>query len=137
MFVDTGDVIVKSPRIRSAVSNGTRLLVGVDGRSALARRFRDLITELTAEAGGREGLSAAECSGIRQAAAMMLRVEQVQAAIVRGEPVDNDELIRASGELRRLLGALRKRAPAKPQTLQDYLRERAQKPAGAAGEPGA
>ena len=122
MFVDTGEVIVKSPRIRSAVSNGTRLLVGVDGRSALARRFRDLIAELTAEAGGREGLSAAECSAIRQAAAMMLRAEQVQAAIVKGEFVDNDELIRLSGEARRVLAALRKRADAKPHIpLRDRL----------------
>lgn len=114
MFDNTAAVVARPARIRSAVSNGTRLLAGVDGRSATARRFRDLVAELTAEVGGADDLSAAERSAIRQAAALMLRIEQVQALIVRGEPVDNDVLIRLSGESRRLLAGLRKRAPQSP-----------------------
>jgi hypothetical protein len=113
--------------IRSKVSNGTRLLAGVDGRSSTARRFRDLIAELTAEAGGAEGLSAAERGAIRQGAAIMLRAEQVQGQIVRGEPVDNDTLIRLSGEARRVLAGVRKRnaEQSSKRTLADYAREKA------------
>jgi hypothetical protein len=36
---------------RSRVSNGTKMLVGVDGRRSSARRFRDLIDTFSAELG--------------------------------------------------------------------------------------
>ena len=120
----------RSPTTRAKVTNGTRLLAGVDGRSATARRFRDLIAELTPGGGG-EGLAAAERSAIRQAAAMMLRAEQLQAEIVRGEAVDADTLIRLSSEARRILATVRKRArpPATP-TPTEYLTRRAAERAG-------
>lgn len=138
MFSDTSTSDNRSPHIRSAVTNGKRLLAGVDGRSATARRFRDLIAELTIEAGGGEGLSAAQRSAIRQAAAILLRAEQVQADIVKGEPVDNDVLIRLSGEARRVLAGLRKRAPSPPGSLlQNHLRNRERKPAGELSEASA
>ena len=37
---------------RSAVTNGSKLLVGIDGRSPTARRFRDLVEAYSAEIGG-------------------------------------------------------------------------------------
>lgn len=122
----------RSPTTRAKVTNGTQLLAGVDGRSATARRFRDLIAELTPEAGGGEGLSAAECSSIRQAAAMMLRAEQLQAGIVRGEAVDADTLIRLSSEARRILASVRKRVrpAAAPPSPAEYLTRRAAERAG-------
>jgi hypothetical protein len=51
-------------------------------------------------------LSESESSLVRQAAAMTLRAEQLQAAIVRGEAVDDDLLVRISGTGKRLLGAI-------------------------------
>jgi hypothetical protein len=44
---------------------------------------------------------------IRQAAGLTLRTEQMQAAIVRGEAVDNDQLIRLSSTAKRVLEAIR------------------------------
>ena len=41
---------------------------------------------------------------------MMLRAEQLQAEIVRGEAVDADTLIRLSSEARRMFATVRKRA---------------------------
>jgi hypothetical protein len=121
--------------IRSAVSNGTRLLAGVDGRLSTARRFRDLIAELTAEAGDAEGLSAAERSAIRQAATIMLRAEQLQSAIVKGEAVDSDTLIRLSSEARRVLAGLRRRVRTpKTPTFREMLTSRAARHGGAALE---
>lgn len=112
---------------RSRVSNGTRLLDGIDGRSASARRFKDLIAGLARdEFGGAENLSIAELSLLRQAAALMLSAEQMQAAVVRGEAMHADELVRVSSESRRVLDAMRRSTRAvprepQPETLKDYL----------------
>jgi hypothetical protein len=92
---------------RSAVTNGSRLLEGIDGRSPAARRYRDLIHLYESEVGGE--LTEIERGLIKQAAALSLRSEQLQGAVVRGEDVDNDTLIRLSGEARRILASLRKR----------------------------
>lgn len=120
---------------RSAVSNRSRILDGVDGRSAAARRFRDICRGYEAEAGG--SVTEVERDLIRQAAGLTLRAEQLQAAIVRGEPVNNDELIRLSSTAKRLLEAIRakaaKRKPAAP-TLQEHLAKRAAERAGAVAE---
>jgi hypothetical protein len=114
---------------RSAVSNGKQLhsnAVPVDGRSHHARRFRDLVDAYTTEIGGT--LTESESGLVRQAAALALRCEQLQAAIVRGEAVDDDLLVRISGTARRLLSAISSkgadRKPGAP-TLQDYLAARA------------
>jgi hypothetical protein len=92
---------------RSAITNGKQLhsnAVPIDGRSHGARRFRDLVEAYTAEIGGT--LTESESGLVRQAAALALRCEQLQAAIVRGEPVDDDLLVRISGTAKRLLGAI-------------------------------
>jgi hypothetical protein len=108
---------------RSAVTNGSKLLVGIDGRSPGARRFRDLIQLYEAEIGG--ALTEVERGLIKQAAALTLRTEQLQAAIVEGRDVNSDEIIRLSSEHRRLLSSLRsnagKREPQGPDLLRDYL----------------
>lgn len=125
----------RSPAVRSAVTNGSKALAGVDGRSATARRYRDLIADFANELGGTNQLTTAEQGLLRQAATLTLRAEQLAAAVVRGEAVDGDELIRLSGEARRILTSLRKRAGASPTThipLRDQLA--AEAAAEAAGE---
>lgn len=92
---------------RSAVTNGSKLLEGIDGRSPAARRYRDLVHLYESEIGGE--LTELERGLIKQAAALSLRSEQLQGAVVRGEAVDSDTLIRLSGEARRILTSLRKR----------------------------
>ncbi len=96
---------------RSAVSNGTRLLAGVDGRSATARRFRDLHADLLRDLGGAPALTTMQRGLVRQAAALQLQAEQLQAAVVRGDTVDSKDLIRVSGEASRILTGLAKRSP--------------------------
>lgn len=97
-------VIASLSKGRSKISNGTRLLANVDGRSAYARRFRDLVVAFEAEVGGT--LTELERGLVRQAAAVSLKAELMQEALVRGEPVDDDALIRLSGEARRILTSL-------------------------------
>jgi hypothetical protein len=103
---------------RSAVTNGSQLLGGVDMRSATARRFRDLVTELAREHGGE--LSVVELGLIRSAAALTVKAEELQAGIVRGDAVDVDELVRLSSEARRVLQSLRKRAPAAATSTESF-----------------
>jgi hypothetical protein len=135
MFADNGAHASTSPHARSAISNGKRLHEGVDGRSTSARRFRDLVNDLTAEllvglpAGTK--LSTPDRSAIRQAATIVLQAEQLQAAIVRGETVDPDVLIRLSGEARRMLAAVRGMGTP-PGTAHIPLRERLAAEAGEA-----
>jgi hypothetical protein len=112
---------------RSAVSNRSRLLDGIDGRSANARRFRDICRSYEAEAGGI--VSEVERDLIRQAAGLTLRAEQLQAAMVRGEEIDNDQLIRISSTAKRVLDAItakaanRKAVPA-VNALADHIAKR-------------
>jgi hypothetical protein len=109
---------------RSAVTNGSKLLVGIDGRSPTARRFRDLVQAYETEVGG--DLSQTERSMIKTAATLTLTAEMKQAQIVNGEMVDTDDLIRLSSEVRRILaeiaGKAGKRKPAGP-TLSQLLAE--------------
>jgi hypothetical protein len=69
---------------RSKVSNGTRLFANTDGRSSSARRFRDLVQSFEAEFDG--DLSEAVRSLIKQAATLLLKSQQMQEAVVRGDP---------------------------------------------------
>jgi hypothetical protein len=64
------------------ISNGSELLRGVDGRSAEARRYRDLTEAFRLEFG--LGSSEREMAAIRLAAALTVQSETLQAAIVRG-----------------------------------------------------
>ena|ERR1700675_4696978 len=116
---------------RSAVTNGSKLLVGIDMRSPTARRYRDLVQAYTAEIGGdlAEGalpLSQTEMAMIKTAASLSLTAELMQADIVNGKPANTDDLIRLSSEVRRILDAITlkagKRKPEVPaQAWQDFL----------------
>jgi hypothetical protein len=105
------------------VSNGTRMLAHVDMRSAAGRRFRHLVDAYSAELGTE--LSEAELSLVRQACALQLQAERMQGAIVRGEVVDSDALIRVSSTSKRLLSIIasktgKREAPVGP-SLQDIF----------------
>lgn len=106
---------------RSRVTNGTQLLIGVDGRSPTARRFRDLIRAYEDEF---DITTEADRVLVRQAALLALRSEQLQAAVVNGEAVDTELLTNLSGQIRRLLADLRRKAqqsaPA-PASILDHL----------------
>jgi hypothetical protein len=116
--------ITRSLTNRRKVTNGTRLLEGVDGRSPTARRYKDLVESFAHDLGGLAELSEVDRSLVRQAASLTLHAEQLQAAIVQGRDVDPDELIRLSNTSRRLLASIKRREPAKAKTLADHLAEK-------------
>jgi hypothetical protein len=99
----------------------------VDHRTQAARRYRALLDSYAAELGG-DHLTEPDKALVAQCAALQLRIEALQHAIVAGETVQSDEIIRLSSELRRTLTALRGKANKAKQpagdALQAYLAER-------------
>jgi hypothetical protein len=108
MEVSSGPSAVRpaKDRNKSAWTNGAKLLPGVDGRNAWARRARDVLQEHIADLGGHDNTSAAERSLIRRAAVMTTELEMLEkkfALAGMAKPDDLDLYVRASGNLRRLL----------------------------------
>jgi hypothetical protein len=121
----TRRTVVDRPfRTRAAVSNGTRIYPkGVDGRSAEARRFKDLVSSFAASLGGEGALTEAERALIRNATLLTLQSERLQAVFVAGREVNSEELTRLANSSARVLAALRikhERKEAAP-TLPQYL----------------
>ena len=96
--------------VRSALSNGSSILQGVDHRGAWVRRFRDLIYIHEADLGGEDGLSGGQRSIIRRAAMLELQLEMMESKFADNDGVASakqlDAYQRASGAMRRLLESL-------------------------------
>jgi hypothetical protein len=91
-------------KTRSRVSNGSAVLDNVDGRSAVARRYRDVVNELISDLGGDP--SGAQSAIARRAAALCVVCEQAEAEMVAGGILDLAEFTTAANSLRRLLSDL-------------------------------
>ncbi len=62
MSADSAAIVATKSNGRSRVTNGSRLLPDVDGRSCWARRCRDLIEAHVSDLGGTDMISEAERS---------------------------------------------------------------------------
>ena len=115
------------PRIRSAVTNGRRVFVEGDGRSAWTRRYRDLIAGHVSDLGGPLVLSESQLSLVRRSSAIECELEQMEGRLSRGDQVDLDAFTRAAGHLRRILETLglERRSRDVTPTLSEYLASRA------------
>ena len=95
----------RSPNSKSRVTTGRRLLANADGRSATAKRYRDLLDaymlefNVTTEAG--QTLA-------RRAAGLACWLEQQEAVLAEGGTVDIAVMTTSTNSLRRLLADLRK-----------------------------
>jgi hypothetical protein len=110
------------PEARSRVSNGKAVFLdSVDGRSALARRYRDILAQLVSDIGGDP--SEAESIICRRAATLAVWCEQSESAMAGGTPLNIGEFTTAVNTLHRLvctLGLERRARDIMP-TLQGYL----------------
>jgi hypothetical protein len=111
---------------RSRLSNGNKLLPGIDGRSPWVRRCRDIIAAHTSDLGGVDNCSAAERSIIRRAAVLTVELERLEAKFAAAGQADIEDLdcyARIASNLRRLLESvgLRRRAKDIGPTLGDAL----------------
>jgi len=84
---------------RSAISNG-KLADGVDGRGREARRFRDVLDALVVQF---DAIDEAALSLCRRAAGLAVWIEQQEALVAKGEPVDIGAMMTAGNSYRRML----------------------------------
>jgi hypothetical protein len=117
---------VRTPNARSKLTNGTRgmVLPGVDQRSAIARRFRDVMCSVISDAGGIDRLSEAKLQLIRRFSALVVQAETMEAAFVEGKPFDFDAHARISSTLVRLATRIGLKRAIKDITpsVEDYVR---------------
>ena len=97
--------------VRSAVTNDPLFLRGVDGRSVVARRYRDVAIALADDLGGQGRLNEPSKIMIRQVAALTVQTETMQSRIIAGEDVDLEQLTRLSNVLGRTLQRLGLKKP--------------------------
>jgi hypothetical protein len=91
------------------MSNGSAVLLGVDGRNTWARRLRDLIALHLSDLGGEDVASEAERSIIRRCAALTVELERMEVVFAvagEAEPGQLDLYQRTANSLRRMLESI-------------------------------
>jgi hypothetical protein len=117
---------------RSKVSNGSRLfLEQIDGRSAMARRFKDLVHDFTGDLGGRDMLSEGQRQLIRRTSLVGAICEKLeQDAVLEKSSFSIDDYVVLVNCQRRLCETLGLRRVARDSgaTLEQYLDAKFQPP---------
>jgi len=88
---------------RTRVSNRVELFAGVDGRSLIARRYRDIANAMAVDMGGADRLSEAKLQLVRRFSATAVLAEGLEAKLVRGEQIDIQEHALLCSTLTRLV----------------------------------
>jgi hypothetical protein len=113
-----------SRQARARVSNGKRLQLFGDGRSAGARRFRDLLRSFKDEFGN----TASNEQSIRRLAQVSVELELLEAKRAADEAIDPVAFVTLVNAQRRLLRDLERqsvsRKPAPQKRLQEHLAAR-------------
>lgn len=108
---------------RSRVTNGRDLLPNIDGRSVIARRYRDITNAILGDQGGIDRCSESRLQLIRRFAAAAVLAEQLESRLANGETIDINEHATLSSTLVRLsakIGIDRVPRDVTP-TLAEYL----------------
>jgi hypothetical protein len=98
----SASIVDRKARARSRLSNGRGILPDVDGRSALARRYRDISGAILTDQGGADRCSESRLQLIRRFAAAAVLAEQLESRLANGEQVDINEHATLSSTLVRL-----------------------------------
>jgi hypothetical protein len=93
---------VTDKRARSRVSNGRDMLPDIDGRSIVARRYRDIASAILVDQGGVDRCSESRIQLIRRFAAAAVLAEQLESRLANGEQIDIAEHATLSSTLVRL-----------------------------------
>ena len=118
---DPGPVERSRSKHRSRMTNGTALLPDVDGRGAIARRFKDITSAIIADQGGADQCSESRLQLIRRFAAAAVIAEQMESRLANGEQIDIQEHALLCSTLTRLaqrIGIERRQRDVTPDPLQ-------------------
>lgn len=117
------------PNFATRQGTGSALLPGVDGRSTMARRYRELVTTISDDLGG--DLPAAKQAIVNRAATLIAWCEQAEAEFARTGELDTATFTTATNTLRRLLAdiGLERQCKDVTPTLHEYLADKARQKA--------
>jgi hypothetical protein len=91
MSQGNNDVVSRKSHARSRVTNGGDLLPDVDGRSIVARRYRDIMSAILVDQGGAGRCSESRIQLIRRFSASAVLAEMMEARLANGEAIDISE----------------------------------------------
>ena len=112
------------PTFKTRRGNGEVVLAGVDGRSLIARRFREITAGIEQDLGG--DLTEAQKHLISKAAAPIVWTEDRESDLARGEDFDAVQYATIANAIRRLLNDLGLERKLKDVgDLSSYIRGRA------------
>jgi hypothetical protein len=110
---------------RSRVSNGRDILPAVDGRSIVARRYRDIAAAILIDQGGLDQCSESGLQLIRRFAACCCLAEELESKLANGQEISVERHALLCSTLTRLASklGLERRAKDISPTLSDYFRK--------------
>jgi len=109
------------PQFSTRRGTGAIVLAGVDGRSMMARRFREITAGIECDLGG--DLTEAQKHLIARAATLACWCEERETELAKGEEFDANQYATIANALRRLLSdlGLERRARDVTPDLRDYI----------------
>jgi hypothetical protein len=90
--MESAALATRKPTARSKVTNGAALFSSdlIDGRSAMSRRFRDILSAIVSDLGGSDRLSEGQKQLARRISLMSVQCEAMEANSIAGEAIDID-----------------------------------------------
>jgi hypothetical protein len=101
LSADSALSVPRKPRGRSRVTNGKTPFVEADGRGPWARRWRDVVAEITSDLGGADLLSEGQRQLPRRAATISIACEKMEGVAAAGNEIDLEEYGRLTDRLGR------------------------------------
>ena len=113
------------PQFSTRKGTGAIVLAGVDGRSMMARRFREITAGIETDLGG--DLTEAQKHLVARAATLACWAEERESELAQGTDFDALQYSTVSNALRRLLSdlGLERKARDVTPSLHDYIKGRA------------
>lgn len=115
------------PQFATRKGTGSAVLLGVDGRTAMARRFREIHANIESDLGG--DLTEAQRHLVARAATLAIWAEARETELAEGKDFDAGQYATIANAMRRLLAdlGLERRARDITPSLSDYIAGKAGK----------
>jgi hypothetical protein len=106
-MADRKPIYLPHARFRTKIGSGQRLLAGIDGRSAIARRYREIAGAIAQDLGGSDQLTEVQRQLIRTGAGLVVMREAMDVRLINGETsINASRYCRVSNSLRRVLATI-------------------------------